>query len=1325
MNRNALIATTAIVMAIQPAGAAQQRSFDIPAQSIQRALNSFAKQANIQIIAARRVIRGKRANIVRGNMSVEAAIDQLLRGTGLSAHAVGPNTYAVVATAARYRPTDANLSMIAAIPATVATGAQADVPTATEGPVQVAGAAAQQIDTPVTPPPDPESDGDIVVVGSRASQQSANNRKRAARTATDSIVADDIGSFPDRNVNEAISRIPGVALNRNEFGEGDGVVVRGNGPDLTRIELDGLGVQSTNVTSGGPSRSADLRELPAELVKSVDVVKGSTADMTEGGLGGTVQIKTRSGLDFVRPYFSLRGGLQQNSLGQKWTPDFNVVTARRFFDGRLGVIASGTYSNIQNNSHGYMNTTSGTSGFSRTFDFDNSPEKTFEYNLASLAGDAADAIFANSTESPRSILTKSIAARTKADCLTAFPNNPAAVAAQRAQRILEQQSCLNQWNENTPSLIRHFVNTQTEQRYSFDARVDYRVTDTLTVYAKGTIANREVHDQNRSRNPVSGNVGIYNANVAGTFIDSTTGYPLRRAVNSADPRSAGFYLYDPSFGLSNLNNNAVLGNVLNVLPGSVQVDGKHNITGLTLTNGVVNIDQIENTINAGTKYAQGGAEYRGERLDIDFVTGYSSARTTRNDMRTSRSAAYGNATLMLQPNGLYDVELPAGYDDGDASKFVVLGSPVCILNQAGFPNTGPGCIGQAAAPLSATNAIATPAYTVAQLPLTTPSFSVSYTPRLSVSEERQAKLDVSYRTDDLVPFITRIKAGAMYRNNTIDFWGSGGYTAVSQVGTFGQTGYVPAVIVPTAQVRGTFRGCQPTAISTVPCDYGFVRSTNPANIRSGVDTLTPQQLLDLFTRTLERPDSEYFGDLPSRGKLPSSWGGIRTDALFDALGGSQFMNTDCLITCVGSDGKTYAQPVQSSEETIKNIYAMVDFEQRLPLGLRFTGNLGVRGVFINRTGSGLFTINTIRVTPQFTTANPNAPAGIVTLSASQNTTLKRSSTDWLPSFNGNLWAFGDKVVARFYGGKTVAQPPVANLLPAGNCTIDERALLDGSDDGDQFGCGGRVGNPGLKPFTAWSYNASLEWYPNADTLISAAVGKLDVQIGGPIPETLQQRFFEGSSAIDPITGQPLGELLFSVPTYVNGPAYSRDIYEFAFKTAFTFLPSVLRYTGVDANLSILKSSQTTGTRDPLTAEFLLPPNESKYYLNTSVWYDDGKLNLRLAYQKRTSRFIAVTQDINYPGYNWPGVRLLSPGYNPGVARFQDGNAFIDAKASYNITPEFQIYVEGRNLTRQLAQSFSTGKFQRFEDGTPRITNINYAGRRILFGARLQFGAGGR
>lgn len=1159
----------------------------------------------------------------------------------------------------------------------------------------------------------------IVVVGSRASQQSSNSRKKNARTATDSIVADDIGSFPDRNVNEAISRIPGVALGRNEFGEGESVAVRGNGPDLTRVELDGIGVQSTNGLAIGAAngRSADLRELPAELVKSVDVVKGSTADMTEGGLGGTVQIKTRTGLDFKKPYLSLRAGAGQNSLGRDWTPDFNAVYGRRLFNDRVGMIVSGSYSKLQNNGHGFETTTSNNRGYARLFDFDQSPEKTFSFNPATVGTDAADVAFANSTApgggalTPRQLVTLSAGAKTKAECLQIFPNNATGTTAQKGQRILEQQTCLNQWNDYTPSLIRNFMNTQTDQRSAFDARFDYRVTDRLTVFAKGTMANRKVHDQNRSRNPVT----LFGQNVPGTFVDSTTGYPRVRSVTPA-AAAAGYYLFD---GLNNVSGNATSGNVVNLIPSSVKVDSAHNVTEMTLTNNSVNIDQIENTIDTKTKYFQGGLEYRGDRLDIDGMAGLTRATTSRGDMRTARSYSYGNAALKLQPNGLWDVQLPSNYDESNPANYVQLAAPACIGG-----GTAPTCIGQNAV-VAGPNGPATPAYTVGQMPLTTPAFGVSYSPALGEASEKIAKLDLTYRTQGILPFITRIKVGGQYRKNDLDRWGGGGYTAKSQVGTFGQPGYVPAVIVPTANVRGTLRACQPTATSTLSCNYGYVAATNPANIRSGVDTLTPQALQDLWARTLEPSDSAYFGDLPNRGNLPPAWQGIRTDELFGSLGAAQYMNFDCLKTCVGSDGNTYAQPVSRTRETIKNIYAMADFEQNLFWGLRLDGNLGIRGVFANTKGSGLLTLNSIRVTPLFNPNDPNNANGITTVSFSQNVTLNAKTNDWLPSFNVNLWGFHDQFVLRFYGGKTVARPNPTLMFPGGTCNIDQRVELDTNPD-DVYGCTGRVGNPGLKPFTAWNYNASLEWYPNSDTVFSVAYGKLDVKIGSPIAVTENRKPFAGSDTKDPVTGASLADLDFGVPTYTNGPGYKRDIWEFQAKTAFTFLPWFLKYTGADLNFSILASSATTGQLDPLTGDVMLPPNESKYYTNASLWYDDGKLNFRVAYQKRSSTFLCITPcggttgDINYPGEQWTNVRLVAPGYNPGVPRFQDGTTFIDAKISYNINRNFQVYLEGRNMRRE-AQTLSAGEYVPFADGTPRIMRLSYGGRRIMGGVRVQFG----
>ncbi|MBW8882212.1 MAG: hypothetical protein JF615_12560, partial [Asticcacaulis sp.] len=62
-----------------------------------------------------------------------------------------------------------------------------------------------------------------VIVSTRRSQQSAIQRKKNAATAQDSIVAEDVGTLPDRNIGEAISRIAGVAIDRGDFGEGTSV----------------------------------------------------------------------------------------------------------------------------------------------------------------------------------------------------------------------------------------------------------------------------------------------------------------------------------------------------------------------------------------------------------------------------------------------------------------------------------------------------------------------------------------------------------------------------------------------------------------------------------------------------------------------------------------------------------------------------------------------------------------------------------------------------------------------------------------------------------------------------------------------------------------------------------------------------------------------------------------------------------------------------------------------------------------------------------------------------------------------------------------------
>jgi iron complex outermembrane recepter protein len=131
--------------------------------------------------------------------------------------------------------------------------------------------------------------GQYVVSGVRASLISAEEIKLNAPEFVDSIVAEDIGKFPDITVAEALQRVPGVQVGRSR-GEVGSVVIRG----LPNIEttLNGYEVFT------GTGRGLSLQDIPAELVAGLDVYKSAGPDKIEGGVAGLIDVRLRRPLDF-------------------------------------------------------------------------------------------------------------------------------------------------------------------------------------------------------------------------------------------------------------------------------------------------------------------------------------------------------------------------------------------------------------------------------------------------------------------------------------------------------------------------------------------------------------------------------------------------------------------------------------------------------------------------------------------------------------------------------------------------------------------------------------------------------------------------------------------------------------------------------------------------------------------------------------------------------------------------------------------------------------------------------------------------------------------
>ena len=111
--------------------------------------------------------------------------------------------------------------------------------------------------------------------------------------------AEDVGKFPDKNLAEALQRVPGIVINR-DFGEGERVNLRGTGPNLTRTLLNGHALATADwfiLDQLNTTRSFNYLMLPADVIGQVEVYKSPQADFEEGGIGGTIDVVTRNPLD--------------------------------------------------------------------------------------------------------------------------------------------------------------------------------------------------------------------------------------------------------------------------------------------------------------------------------------------------------------------------------------------------------------------------------------------------------------------------------------------------------------------------------------------------------------------------------------------------------------------------------------------------------------------------------------------------------------------------------------------------------------------------------------------------------------------------------------------------------------------------------------------------------------------------------------------------------------------------------------------------------------------------------------------------------------------
>jgi iron complex outermembrane receptor protein len=179
----------------------------------------------------------------------------------------------------------------------------------------------------------------VVITGIRASLEKSISAKREADSVVEVVSAEDIGKLPDKNIADAVQRLPGVNISKAGAGEGgfsenDRVSIRGTSPSLTQTLINGHTVatgdwfiQDQSASGGGTiGRSVSYALLPSEIADQIVVYKSAQADLIEGGVAGAVDIATRKPLGFKKPFTAtFTGQTFYNDMPNKTDPQFNAL----------------------------------------------------------------------------------------------------------------------------------------------------------------------------------------------------------------------------------------------------------------------------------------------------------------------------------------------------------------------------------------------------------------------------------------------------------------------------------------------------------------------------------------------------------------------------------------------------------------------------------------------------------------------------------------------------------------------------------------------------------------------------------------------------------------------------------------------------------------------------------------------------------------------------------------------------------------------------------------------------------------------------------------
>lgn len=1126
-----------------------------------------------------------------------------------------------------------------------------------------------------------EGADDIVVVGYAQSLAKALEDKRFANSMIDVIDAVDIGKFPENNLAEALQRLPGINIER-ENGEGRTITARGLGGDFVRVRLNGIETVATSGNNEGQTsinrtRGFDYNVFASDLFRRLTVRKSAEASADEGSLGTTIDLDT--GRPLAKKGLQIATSVQDDYFenDKRHNPRIAGVISNTFFNDTLGILISGAYQRRH----------SGLSAYDR-----NPGQFEVNYRGSDLAGAVRNGTGGTAAPACLTSGTPVVNATTNSSPLNCFwgfaaptPSTttaaPSGIGRQAfgidanslafgsnptAWQVLE-----NNLGATMPALTTLQQQELKQQRLGLTATIEWQPSDRTHLRIDGLYANFRADNDSHILGAFGLNRHFDNARAEIGLTNATTGlrpFTGNGANYFADRRTAYTNRCTTS---ATLDCTGTLGNAATAAlataqywNGSAYVTVPSVLNVNTFSTNPYNLDTYDyynNPNSVGFNPAAAAADPRGI-LNYDQMVGKE---------HTVLVDAHANAAGQIDYLKLNRVDwLTNDAYSENRSKFYQF--DVNFDQQFTDTLRGTFVYGKSASKLRIDG----------------------------------GRTDVFALDKDGFIFDERGGGAMPIYNPGFD---------VTDVNQFGGGDFVKGYAGITRYVRSsdnkyqTFRGdFQWEAIDNqLTVEFGVSKRNYDFEAQqsaTSMPTLPTIRELNKYGRDTNNPTYAnitlaqlgglvQFGqglDLPAG--TPTSWWSPdrkKIEAIYDY---------DC--NCVNQFGdwrlrNENGNILYVSERDLSG-YLQATYAVRL-FGRPLRGNVGMRVARTQVTSRSLGTTGTF--------------AGVDIRGSNEY-------IDYLPSINAN-YEITRNLLIRFAAARTMARPQLGNLGP-GVTSISFGTTPDISNPPRIT-----LGNPKLQPFRSNNLDLNVEWYFQPNALLSVALfykrlgdyprqQTFAVKLDDFLPAETYAAIRSGLTLTDVQTAYLDGPNLWNVTSFVDSPGgYVKGV-EVIYQQGFTFLPKPLDGLGIQANFTYLKSQLSYLTQQGTSA--LAPwPFASPHSFNATLYYERGPFEARVSYQWRDRYATVFPQSI---GTCPPG--LLSDPTTGGVCTSPyndfsgtESTQYVDFKTSYSFSRNFKVDLSVQNIFGETESQWAyvPSVIRKYSAGAGRIIS---AGLRVNF-----------